>query len=148
MNNTFNHYLLPVDGWELSSKALEKIIIFARETKARITVLHLLRERDLFAMQVKRQVGAPEQLPETRPHDAEANLKVIATKVMQAGVQCETTYVVDHRLHQVVHHTAAERACDLILVVPHGQGGIPRFLTGGESEEEGLPLHKIPFVVV
>lgn len=105
----------------------------------------------MFAVQAEGQVGASERLPENRPQDAEANLKIIATEVMLAGVQCETTYVMDHRLHDVIHHTAAERNCDLILVVPHGQGGIPCFLTGGKSEEdkeEGLALHKIPFVVV
>lgn len=148
MNNPFNHLLLPVDGWALSPEALERVIILARETKARITVLHLLRERDMSTVQAEGQVGAPERLPENRQHVAEANLKVIATKVMLAGVPCETTHAVDHPLHEVIHRTAAERACDLILVVPHGQGGIPRFLTGGESEEKGLPLHKIPFVVV
>lgn len=146
MNNAFNHFLLPVDGWELSPEALEKVIIFARETKARITVLHLLRDQDISTDQVEGQVDAC--LPRNRPQDAEAYLKVIAKETTAAGVQCETTYAVNQRLHDVIHDTAEERNCDLILVVPHGRGGIPHFLTGGESEADGKARQKIPFVVV
>ncbi len=79
----------------------------------------------MSTVQAEGPIDAQGRLPENRPQEAEAYLKVIATEVMLAGVQCETTYGVDHRLYDVIDHTAAERNCDLILVVPHGQGGIP-----------------------
>ncbi|MFJ1257013.1 universal stress protein [Cupriavidus sp. CuC1] len=139
----FEHFLLPVDGSPLSDSTFHKVITFAQETEARITVLHC----SSHASPVGASVPVRDRIAQDAQHHADRYLKGIARKASAAGIKCETAYVSSDRLVKVIVATAEERGCDLILIAPHGRWGVQP-LTIESIRESILSVSDISLVVV
>ena len=139
----FKHFLLPVDGSPLSDSTFQKVITFAQETDARMTVLHCGSRAF--------PVGAPapikDRLAQDAQHHADRYLKGVVRKASAAGIKCETAYVNSDRIVKVIMATAEERGCDLILIAPHGRWGVQPH-TIESLRESILSVSDISLVVV
>lgn len=129
----FKHILVPIDGTELSEKAVEKGLAFAREIGAKVTVLMTIEPAPMVMMAM---VQLTEQQNRYRQHAAEQAARHLGgalAKAKAAGVPCETVQVDHDHPYQAIIETAASRGCDLIAMASHGRRGISALVLGSET---------------
>lgn len=140
----FQRILVPVDGSETSTQALDAAIALARAMDAQIRVLHAVDELmyltgyeysgDLLAA----ARAAAQQLLD----DAQARTKA-------AGVACDAQLIDDlgPRLGESVARAAREWKADLIVLGTHGRRGFNRLLLGSGAEQV-IRLAPVPVMVI
>jgi nucleotide-binding universal stress UspA family protein len=140
----FQRILVPVDGSETATKALDTAIGLARAMDAQIRVMHAVDELmyltgyeysgDLLAA----ARAAAQQLLD----DAQARTKA-------AGVACDAQLIDDlgPRLGESVARVAREWKADLIVLGTHGRRGFNRLLLGSGAEQV-IRLAPVPVMVV
>lgn len=141
----FKHILLPIDGSELSQKAVGAAIEFARATGAKLTAYMSLEEYPFLptsdATHEKRSVF--EQRVEAA---ARAELSRIEASAALAGVPCNAVTSVSAAPYRGIIATAAEQGCDVIFMASHGRSGISGLLLGSETQKV-LTHTEIPVIV-
>ncbi|HTP60895.1 MAG TPA: universal stress protein [Burkholderiales bacterium] len=144
----YKHILIPTDGSELSDKAIDAGIEFAREVSARVTGFTAVPEYQLPSeIELMNRHGvSPEQYEVTVRKQAEAVLQRIADRARAAGVEYDAEYLQSDRPHEAIVRAAAKHGCDLIFMASHGRRGISALIHG--SETQGVLAHsKIPTLV-
>lgn len=145
----FKHILLPTDGSKLSRKAIERGIDLARNSRARVTALHVLPE---FKLMVDDGITMISPALKKRFDDegrkrAEQMLGEVARRARARGVRCATVCVTGDSPYQEIIKVARRKKCDLILMASHGRRGISSILLGSETSK--VLLHtKVPVLVV
>lgn len=142
----FKHILLPTDGSELSEIVIQKSIQFAKDINATVTGLHV-------SPQYRALTYHAEMLEETRERFAEASkanaahfLAVIEKAANEAGVVCDTVYVVNDHPYEAIIKAAEQKGCDLIMMASHGRRGMQSLLIGSETQKV-LTHTRIPVLV-
>lgn len=140
----FQRILVPVDGSETSTKALDAAIALARAMGGQVRVLHAVDELmyltgyeysgDLLAA----ARAAAQQLLD----DAQARTKA-------AGVACDAQLIDDlgPRLGESVSRAAREWKADLIVLGTHGRRGFNRLLLGSGAEQV-IRLAPVPVMAI
>ncbi|SDD39052.1 Nucleotide-binding universal stress protein, UspA family [Cupriavidus sp. YR651] len=141
----FKHVLLPVDGTELSQKAVTAAISFARTNGARLTPYMCVPEYPFVsssdAGHEKRSVF------EKRVKDeAQAELSKIEAAAAQAGVPCQGAISVSAAPYRGIIAMANELECDVIFMASHGRSGLSGLLLGSETQKV-LTHSQIPVLV-
>lgn len=143
----FKHLLVPTDGSALSERAIQMAVALARESEARLTVLHVIPEFHVFAY-------GPEMLPDTEKRFLEvarqhANdyLGSATQAAAEAGVECETVATTQAHPYEAIVSVAKQRNCDLIVMASHGRSGLRARLIGSETQKV-LTHSNIPVLVV
>ncbi len=145
----YKRLLVPVDGSDLSDRAMHESVALARQLGAAITGF----------------IAEPMQpaLSETRPHslwvedvkEHEARTEAHARQVLgrfeeaarAAGVPF--TGVHDHvpRIDKAIIAVAEAQGCDMIVMVTHGRGAFGEFLFGSHTKAV-LAGSKLPLLVL
>jgi nucleotide-binding universal stress UspA family protein len=144
----YKHILVPTDGSELSDKAINAAIDFARETGARVTGFTAVPEWQVpgEAELMARRAISPEQHERKSRRLAEKALARIAERARFTGVEFDTDYVQSDRPHEAIIQAAERHGCDLIFMASHGRRGISKLVHG--SETQGVLTHsRIPTLV-
>ena len=133
----FKHILIPVDGTELSGRAIDTGVRFAKSVGARIT--GFIAEPE-FRLPTQREVishaaalSAAEHSQRTRSH-AEA-------------VKFDTEFVENNHTVYAITDAAKKHECDLIVMMSHGHRGLARLLHGNATEGV-LTRSNIPVLVL
>jgi nucleotide-binding universal stress UspA family protein len=142
----YKHILIATDGSELSAKAVDHGIAFAKSIGAKITVLTATEPFHVFSTD-------PKMLTDTAPvykrHAAEfaaKTLDAIAKSAKAAGVPCETIHFEQEFPYDAIIKTASMKGCDLILMASHGRRGVSAIVLGSETVKV-LTHSKIPVLV-
>jgi nucleotide-binding universal stress UspA family protein len=142
----YRNILIPTDGSDLASKAVEHGLAFAKEIGAKVTALTITEPFRVFAL-------APSQLEYTRGEYtkqadayAEQVLAAVADGAARAGVTCEIHHVEQEHVYEAIVDTAAANGCDLILMASHGRRGVSALVLGSETVKV-LTHSKIPVLV-
>jgi len=132
----FHKIIVPVDGSDASSLALQSALQLARESGGRVRLLHVVEEMAYLS-----GVGAfggysGDLLGIMR----DAGAKVLEAAVEQArqqGVETESQLhdKFGERLSDVVADAAATWGADLVVVGTHGRRGMGRMLLGSGAEQ-------------
>ncbi|CAD5375075.1 Universal stress protein [Rubrivivax sp. A210] len=145
----YKRLLVPVDGSELSDRAMQESVALAKQLGAAITGF----------------VAEPMQptLTETRPHslwaqdlkEHEARTEAHARQVLArfeevaraAGVPFDGVH--DHvpRIDKAIIQIAESQGCDMIVMVTHGRGAFGEFLFGSHTKAV-LAGSKLPLLVL
>jgi nucleotide-binding universal stress UspA family protein len=145
----FKHILLPTDGSKLSSRAVKRGIEFAKQTRARVTVIHVVPE---FKLMVDEGITMLSTTLKKRFEDegrarAQKMLDDIVRQARARGVRCATLCVASDLPYQQIIAAARKKKCDLILMASHGRHGLSSLLLGSETAK--VLLHtKVPVLVV
>ncbi len=124
MMPVFSHMLVPLDGSRLAEVTLPTALGIAEGTGARVTLLHVLETDPPRTVH-----GEPHLLDAT---SAESYLESLSKQYMGRGVE------IDFHVHDnpendvagsIVGHTE-ELGADLVVLCPHGRGGLRRWLIG------------------
>lgn len=144
----FKHILVPTDGSDLSTSTVDKAIVFARETGARITFFFAKPEYPVafYGEGALIDPTTPEKFAEMADKQAGDILGACEQSARQAGVACDSTSATSDIPYDAIITAAADKGCDLIFMASHGRRGISGLLLGSETQKV-LTHSKIPVLV-
>jgi len=142
----FKHILIPTDGSETSKSMVGDCIAFAREIGAGITGLHVVAEYPIYAYQAEMLPDTRERFEQECVDLAHEYLNGIKKAAAEAGVSCDTFYVVSDQPYAAIIKAAQDKHCDLIAMASHGRKGVKGLLLGSETQKV-LTHSQIPVLV-
>lgn len=145
----YKSILIPTDGSELATKAVEHGVALAKTATAVVTFVTATADWSPTQMAelVERGVAEPVQ-------DYEKRAAAWASKVLaaceehgkKAGVSCATVHVKDKAAADAIIETAKSKGCDLIVMSSHGRGGVGRMLLGSVATKV-LTYSTVPVLI-
>lgn len=133
----YKHLFVPVDGSELSHRAMDGSIALAKQLGARIT--GFVVEPDLPINTMSGDAAASAERIKTHEAKNQAHSSALLGQFEQraqdAGVAFSglsvTAYAVDHAIME----EAEKAGCDMIVMVTHGRGKVGEFLFGSHTQK-------------
>lgn len=144
----FKHILIPTDGSKLADKAVMAGIEFARDAKARATVLMAM---PTYPVPSRSQLlsGKFENIAKYEERTiakAQKMLGRIAEAGREAGIEMTCEVKLSDEPYAAIIDTAKRNGCDLIFMASHGRTGFQELLHGSQTHEV-LSRSKIPTLV-
>jgi nucleotide-binding universal stress UspA family protein len=144
----YKHILIPTDGSELSRKAIDAALEFAREQHAKVTAFTAVPEYQIpseVELMAKRAVSL-ERYEQQAMQMAHETLEPVEQNARAAGVDCDVDYSLSDQPYQAIIRAAEKHGCDLIFMASHGRRGISALIHG--SQTQGVLTHStIPTLV-
>lgn len=144
----FRHLLVPTDGSELSQRAVDRAIGFARDAGAKLTFVCVAPRFPFLLHPEVSLIDAVAPIDLQREAERHAQ-EVVAAAVAQAralGVDAEGVDVAGGAPYRAIIDVAGERHCDLIFMASHRRRGIGAALVGSEAQKV-LTHTRIPVLV-
>ncbi len=146
----YEHILVPVDGSELSHKAMTHAIGLAKMLGAR--VLGLTAEPPLPVLVVEQGAVAYDAATFEAHHarcEAHARevLDAFAAQAHQSGVSFEGLFLITDDVQQAIVDTAEKQDCDLIVMATHGRHGLDALIHGSLAKSV-LAHSKLPLLIL
>jgi nucleotide-binding universal stress UspA family protein len=146
----YEHLLVPVDGSELSAKAIEHSIGLAKMLGA--SILGFTAEPPLPVLVVEQGAVAYDAATFEAHHErcerhARDILDTFADRARQAGVQFEGQFVITDDVQQAIVDMADKHSCDLIVMATHGRPGLDALLHGSLAKSV-LAHSKLPLLIL
>ena len=145
----FKRILVPVDGSQTATKALQSALQMAKESGGVVRIIHLI-DANAYMGGAGGFVTYPgDDLPGSMRGSGQKMLEDAATLAQTMGVPAETHLFdnFDGRLADVVSDTAKSWNADLVVVGTHGRTGIGRVLLGSGAEQI-LRQSPVPVLVI
>jgi len=145
----YKNLLVPVDGTELSDKAIRSSIELAQQLGAAITAF--VAEPLPPPPAIGR--SATDLALESEWYDAHANrhakevLSAFETQARTAGVAYAGHYLQTDRVADAIATAAAEHKCDMIVMATHGRGPFGTLLFGSQTKLV-MAQTKVPLLVL
>ena len=152
----FNDILVPLDGSELSERALPMAQDLAQSSDATVHLIHMVsREHELGAGRGIESVQAAEmeidmarRLTESRLHRGRMYLEQKGSQLSDAGIKIETEFaVMSGDPAQNISDYVKEHSISLVVMSTHGHGGIRRLLVGSVTDRV-IRSCEVPVLVV
>ena len=145
----FKNILVPTDGSKLSQKAVKEAIELARDSKAKVTALHVFPK---FSGSPYGTFGPAEDvLEEAHRNFAKAEGTRLFASLQKAAdsasVAFDSVIVESNDVSQQIIATAKKKKCDLICMASHGRRGLAGLLLGSETHKV-LTHSEIPVLVL
>ena len=145
----YQRLLVPLEGDDLSDRAIDASIELAQQLGAAITgyvaePLAPLAGDSYSVAAMKRD--ADEHDTRTRVH-ARAVLDRFEERARAAGVPFDGYYDHVSRVDRAIIAAAESRGCDMIVMVTHGRGAFGEFLFGSQTKAV-LAGSKLPLLVL
>ena len=142
----FKHILIPTDGSDLATQAVEKGIVFAKETGAKITAMTVTEPFRMLSTKPSQVEYTPIEYKRYAEAHAETVVGRVSVAANSAGVACEVLHVEHEQVYQAIIDAAEARKCDLIVMASHGRRGVSAVVLGSETTKV-LTHSKIPVLV-
>ena len=145
----YKHLFVPVDGSELSHRAMDGSIALALQLGARIT--GFVVEPDLPLSTATRH--GDEFLDRIKGHEskneahAAALLGQFEKRALAAGVAFTAHHVTAYLVDQAIVDEAEKTGCDMIVIVTHGRTRLGKFVFGSHTKNVILES-KLPVLVL
>ena len=142
----FAHILIPTDGSPLSIAATGKILRFAKEIGAKVTVLTVIEPFHTFSLAPSQVSSTSAVYHEQARIEAARILDVAERSARAAGVECTLVQAEHDHPHEAIVDTAQSRGCDLIAMASHGRRGVSAMMLGSQTARV-LTHSNIPVLV-
>jgi len=142
----FKHILLPTDGSELSTAAIQQGIRFAKSIGAKVTGLCVMPQQQAFFHKTEAPRETMEQAAKRCKELAESYLAAIEKVAKESRVACDVVYEENNYPYEAIIRGAKQKGCDLIMMASHGRRGVGALLLGSETQKV-LTHSKIPVLV-
>ncbi len=146
----YEHLLVPVDGSELSERAMTHSIGLAKMLGASIT--GLTAEPPLPVLVVE-QAAVAYDVETFQEHEkrceahAREILEAFAAKARAAGVHFDGQFVITDNVQQAIVDVASKQNCDLIVMATHGRHGLDAMIHGSLTKSV-LSHSKLPLLIL
>jgi nucleotide-binding universal stress UspA family protein len=142
----YKRILVPTDGSDITSKAVQSAIAMAKLTGAEVFAL-AVKEPFPYSAVSEMQPVPPQEFLDAQDRVAGARVKAVAEAAAAAGVSCQAHSVEGlHPWEAILEHGKAQ-GCDLIVMASHGRRGMSALLLGSETQKV-LTHSTIPVLVV
>lgn len=131
---SYKRILVPVDGSATAAKGMAAAIRLAKQSRAKLLLLHVVEEYAAFsAPELGMSVGP---LLDAMRRGGKRTLARIAKAAARAGVKPQTMLVehVGGRVADAITRQARRWRADLIVMGTHGRRGVQRMLLGSDAE--------------
>ncbi len=145
----YKHLFVPVDGSELSNRAIDGSIELAKQLGARITGFVVEPEISLalvspdaavYAERVRNHEGDNEK-------HAKALLRHFEERAAAAGVSFSGHFIEAAAVDDAIAGEAERLGCDMIVMVTHGRGTVGEFIFGSHTKHV-ISRSKLPVLVL
>ncbi|MDB5764757.1 MAG: universal stress protein [Herminiimonas sp.] len=142
----FHRILLPTDGSPLSEAAVQKGIQLAKTINAKVIGFHVIPEFHVITLSPVMLEDTEDEFARECKAKAEQYLAFIEKNASEAGVPCESAYVVNDHPEEAITQFAKETGCDLVAMASHGRSGVRNILVGSVTQKV-LALAASPVLV-
>jgi nucleotide-binding universal stress UspA family protein len=142
----FRHVLLPTDGSELATRAVERGIELAKALGARATLLFVVERFHVMTLNPSALREAVETYERQTSEQADKLLGEAAAKAGAAGVEVETLTRTGESPWEEINKVAAEIGADLIAMASHGRRGLTALMLGSQTARV-VAQSKVPVLV-
>jgi nucleotide-binding universal stress UspA family protein len=129
----YKHILIPTDGSPLSTEAVDKVMSFAKEMGAKVTVLTVTEPLRMLSLETNHIARMIAEYKEAVSKQSRCILAAAEQKAKGLGLHCETLEVEQGHPYEAIIATAQEKGCDLIAMASHGRRGISAVVLGSET---------------
>lgn len=141
----FKRILVPVDGSELSFKAVGGAARFAKPLGATIVLMTAIEPYSYTNLSEYRPESI-EQYDERVTEEAQKRLETAKNICDDAGVVCSTVSVKSFSPSEAIIEQAEKSKCDVVFMASHGRKGLAAVLLGSETQKV-LTHSRIPVMV-
>lgn len=131
----FKHILFPTDGEAHSVAAIAPCVALAKDSGARLTVLHVTAPFRVLSTRPEVLADTPDDYAQHSRARAQDRLEQVAAVARAQGVPCETMTVEHEHPYQAIIDVARQRDCDLVAMASHGRRGVQALLLGSETQK-------------
>jgi len=146
---SFKRLLVPVDGSELTNKAIDASIDLAKQLGA--SIVGYVAEPAPPLPSSPRTKALMDQEIEAYETQSIAHAQPVLARfgaaARAAGVPFEGVFDQVPRVDRAIMETAESQGCDLIIMVTHGRGAFGEFLFGSQTKAV-LAGSKLPLLVL
>ena len=142
----YKNILLPTDGSELASKAVDHGITLAKTLGAKITVLMVPPPFRTFVLEPQIIDSTADEYTDHMKDRARSVTEGVASLARAAGIEADTVHAEDEHPYQAIIDTAARKGCDLVVMASHGRRGVAAIVLGSETVKV-LTHSRIPVLV-
>ena len=145
----YKHLFVPIDGSDLSKRAMDDSIALAKHLGARITGFIAEPEIGLSTVNPDPGVFTERMRTHERKNEqhATALLKHFEGRAQAAGVPFFGRYLTTAGVDTAIVYEAEQAGCDLIVMVTHGRGPVGEFIFGSHAKHT-ISLTKLPVLVL
>lgn len=131
----YKSILLPTDGSELSQKATETAIQFAKLNGARLVTISVAQPFPFVPMGDGVVVPDASVFERQMDEAARASVARVVLAAKEAGVPCESVVAVSPTPYDEIVLAAEKFGCDIILMASHGRRGLNKLFLGSETQK-------------
>lgn len=133
----YKHLFVPVDGSELSHRAMDGSIELAKQLGARITGFVVEPDLPLSASNSRTESLLERMKDNASRNESHANalLGRFADRAEKAGVEFRPHHVTAYLIDHAIIEEAEKIGCDMIVMVTHGRGPIGEFIFGSHTRK-------------
>lgn len=142
----YKHILIPTDGSELATEALNKALDLAAEMNAKATVLVVVEPLQAITLNPTGLEIAYAEYDRQVEEAAKGILADAKAEAEQRGVGISLENITSTNPAQMIVDVSARRECDLIAIGSRGRSGISAFMLGSVTLKV-LALTKTPVLV-
>ena len=142
----FKRILVPTDGSDITTKAVQTAIALAKEQGATLATISV-KEPFPYSAISEMQPVPPQEFYDAQERIATARVKAVVDAAAAAGVSSNGhTVEALHAWEAIIDHAKAQQ-CDLIVMASHGRRGVAALLLGSETSRV-LTHSTVPVLVV
>jgi nucleotide-binding universal stress UspA family protein len=142
----YRNILVPTDGSDITSNAVQSAITLAKTLGAKLSVISV-KEPFPYSAISEMQPVPPQEFYDAQERIAASRVKTVVDAAAAAGVSCAAATVEAlHPWEAIVDHAKAQ-SCDLIVMASHGRRGVSALLLGSETQKV-LTHCSVPVLVV
>ena len=133
----FKHLFVPVDGSDLSHRAMDGSIALALQLGARITGFVVEPEVPLTAAnsQTENLLDRIKDNESKNEAHAAALLGQFEKRAVAAGVEFKAQHVTAYMVGQSIVEEAEKSGCDMIVMVTEGRSRLGKFVFGSHTKD-------------
>jgi nucleotide-binding universal stress UspA family protein len=143
---TFKRILVPTDGSDITSKAVDTALSLAQAGGGQLFAISV-KEPFPYSAISEMQPVPPQEFYDAQERIAAARVKAVVDAAQAAGAACHGhTVEALHPWEAILDHAKAQQ-CDLIVMASHGRRGVAALLLGSETQR--VLIHStLPVLIV
>lgn len=145
----YKHLFVPVDGSELSHRAMDASIDLAKQLGAKITGFVVEPDLPITAATSHGDVLMERMKSNEAQNEAHAAalLGQFQKRAEAAGVEFAPHHVTAYQVDQAIMEEAERIGCDMIVMVTHGRNALGEFIFGSHTKRV-IAKSKLPVFVL
>lgn len=143
----FKHLLVPIDGSDLSQRAIAASLALAAQLQASVTGFVVEPEASAGGLPTPLSGRDFEAAEAAAAAHAKRLLEHFRSAARDAEVPFHSHFVRTAHIDQAIVAAADSQRCDLIVMVTHGRGAFSEMLFGSHTKSV-LSLSKVPLLVL